>query len=110
MVHDAQFGPLVMVAAGGACWSRSSVTAASPSPRSTIAGAGHARPPGRPSPAGRRPRCPPADLDAVADAVVNLSTLAVDLGPSLAALDVNPLIAGADGCVAVDALVIAGSA
>ena len=53
---------------------------------------------------------PPADLDAVADAVVNLSTLAVDLGPSLAALDVNPLIAGADGCVAVDALVIARSA
>jgi hypothetical protein len=53
---------------------------------------------------------PPADLDAVADAIVNLSTLAVDLGPSLAALDVNPLIAGPDGCVAVDALVIAGDA
>jgi len=53
---------------------------------------------------------PPADLDAVADAVVHLSTLAVDLGPSLAALDVNPLIAGPDGCVAVDALVIARNA
>ena len=53
---------------------------------------------------------PPADLDAVADAVVSLSNLAVDLGPSLAALDVNPLIAGPHGCVAVDALVIARSA
>jgi hypothetical protein len=42
----------------------------------------------------------------VADAVARLSILAVDLGPVLAALDVNPLIAGPDGCVAVDALVV----
>jgi acetate---CoA ligase (ADP-forming) len=49
---------------------------------------------------------PRADLDAVADAIVSLSTLAVDLGPALAALDVNPLLAGPAGCVAVDALVI----
>jgi hypothetical protein len=53
---------------------------------------------------------PPADLDAVADAIVSLSALALDLGPSLAALDVNPLIAGPGGCVAVDALVVARSA
>ena len=53
---------------------------------------------------------PPADLDAVADVVVRLSTLAVDLGPALAAVDVNPLVAGPDGCVAVDALVVATSA
>jgi acetate---CoA ligase (ADP-forming) len=50
---------------------------------------------------------PPADLDAVARAVVDLSVLAVDLGDRLAALDVNPLVAGPDGCVAVDALVVA---
>jgi acetate---CoA ligase (ADP-forming) len=48
---------------------------------------------------------PPADLDAVAQAVVDLSVLAVDLGDRLAALDVNPLVAGPGGCVAVDALV-----
>jgi hypothetical protein len=53
---------------------------------------------------------PPADLDAVADAVVRLSRLAVDLGGRLAALDVNPLVAGLGGCVAVDALVVAASA
>jgi acetate---CoA ligase (ADP-forming) len=50
---------------------------------------------------------PPADLDAVVRAVVDLSVLAVDLGHRLAALDVNPLVAGPDGCVAVDALVLA---
>jgi hypothetical protein len=49
---------------------------------------------------------PAADLDAVADAIVRLSDLALDLGPSLAALDVNPLIASPSGCVAVDALVL----
>jgi acetate---CoA ligase (ADP-forming) len=53
---------------------------------------------------------PPADLDAVAEAIVSLSDLAVDLGPSLTALDVNPLIAGPGGCVAVDALAIARGA
>ena len=52
---------------------------------------------------------PPADLDAVAQAVVDLSFLAVDLGDRLAALDVNPLVAGPEGCVAVDALVVAAS-
>jgi acyl-CoA synthetase (NDP forming) len=49
---------------------------------------------------------PPADLAAVADAVVRLSVLAVDLGDRLAALDANPLVAGPAGCLAVDALVV----
>ena len=46
------------------------------------------------------------DLDAVAGTVARLSVLAVDLGDRLGALDVNPLVAGPDGCVAVDALVV----
>jgi acyl-CoA synthetase (NDP forming) len=49
---------------------------------------------------------PAADVDAVADAVVALSRLADDLGAVLDAIDVNPLIAGPGGCVAVDALVV----
>jgi acetate---CoA ligase (ADP-forming) len=49
---------------------------------------------------------PPADLDEVARTVVALSRLADDLGTALDAIDVNPLVAGPDGCVAVDALVI----
>lgn len=48
---------------------------------------------------------PPADLEAVAAAIVRLSVLASDLGDLLAAVDVNPLICGPDGCLAVDALV-----
>lgn len=48
----------------------------------------------------------PADLEAVARAVARLGVLAVELGDLLAALDVNPLIAGPHGCVVVDALVL----
>ncbi|MCJ7832076.1 MAG: acetate--CoA ligase family protein [Actinobacteria bacterium] len=47
-----------------------------------------------------------SDVDAVVRAVVAVSALASDLGDHIAALDVNPIIAGPDGCVAVDALVI----
>jgi acyl-CoA synthetase (NDP forming) len=47
----------------------------------------------------------PTDVGAVARAMSRLSVLAADLGDVLAAVDVNPLIAGPDGCVAVDALV-----
>jgi acyl-CoA synthetase (NDP forming) len=49
---------------------------------------------------------PPADLAAVARAVASVSALAVDLGDRLLALDVNPLICGPDGAVAVDALAL----
>jgi hypothetical protein len=59
----------------------------------------------RPLLSGLRGR-PPADLDAVADAIVRLSLLAETVGDGLAALDANPLICGASGCVAVDALVV----
>ena len=49
---------------------------------------------------------PPADLAAVARGVASVSALAVDLGDRLLALDVNPLICGPDGAVAVDALAV----
>ena len=47
---------------------------------------------------------PPADADAVADVVHRLSALGEDLA-EVAELDLNPLIVGPDGCVAVDARV-----
>jgi acyl-CoA synthetase (NDP forming) len=46
-----------------------------------------------------------AHLDSVVAAVVAVSTLAVELGDRIAALDVNPIIAGPSGAIAVDALV-----
>jgi acyl-CoA synthetase (NDP forming) len=46
-----------------------------------------------------------ADVGALADAIARLSVLATDLGDVIAALDVNPVIVGPKGCVAVDALV-----
>jgi acetate---CoA ligase (ADP-forming) len=49
---------------------------------------------------------PPADLAAVAAALASLSDLAIDLGGQLAALDINPLICGPSGVIAVDALAV----
>jgi acyl-CoA synthetase (NDP forming) len=49
---------------------------------------------------------PAADLDAVVAAVTALSQLAAELGDALEALDINPLICGPHGAVAVDALAI----
>jgi acyl-CoA synthetase (NDP forming) len=107
VVVDPQFGPLVMVAAGGVLVEvlRDRRFALPPVDRRQ-AMAMLDRLAVRPLLDGVR-GAPPADLDAVADAVANLSVLALDLGDRLAALDVNPLVAGPAGCVAVDALVVA---
>ena len=48
---------------------------------------------------------PPADVEALCRAVERLSVMALALGESLAEVDINPVIAGPDGCLAVDALV-----
>ncbi len=45
---------------------------------------------------------PPADLDAIARALVSLSQLVID-HPTIADIDINPLLADADGIVGVDA-------
>ncbi len=55
--------------------------------------------------AGARGR-PAADLDAVVAAITGLSQLAAELGDALEGLDINPLICGPHGAVAVDALAI----
>jgi acetyl coenzyme A synthetase (ADP forming)-like protein len=50
---------------------------------------------------------PAADREALADLVHRLSRLAVDL-PEISELDLNPVLAGPDGCVAVDARIRIG--
>ncbi len=47
-----------------------------------------------------------ADIGAVIRAITGLSALAIELGGELEALDVNPLICGPSGAIAVDALAI----
>jgi acetyltransferase len=47
----------------------------------------------------------PADVDALCEAIVRLSHLAVSLGDQLNGLDINPLIVQTQGAVAVDALI-----
>ena len=106
IVRDEQFGPLVLVAAGGA------LVEILKDRRLALPPLDEARAHSlvdwlkiRPLLDGVR-GAPPADVDALVRAVVGLSWLAVDLGEYLDALDANPAICGSRGCVAVDALVI----
>ena len=48
----------------------------------------------------------PADLNGLAHALSQFSVLAAALGDVIAEIDVNPVIAGPDGAIAVDALVV----
>jgi acetate---CoA ligase (ADP-forming) len=48
----------------------------------------------------------PADVAALADAVVALGRLAVELGDQLAGLDLNPVVVTPDAAYVVDALVL----
>ena len=106
IVRDAQFGPMIMVAAGGV-WvellqdrafalppldaARTERLLAELAANKLLGGVRGAD---------------PADVGSIVSALVSLSILATDLGEYLAALDVNPLIAGPSGCMAVDALVV----
>ena len=108
IVRDPTFGPLVLVAAGGVLVELLGDRRLAFPPldeagaRRLIDGLQV-----RPMLDGVR-GSPASDVDAVARAVSRLSVLAADLGDLLEALDVNPLIAGPEGCVAVDALVVVG--
>jgi acyl-CoA synthetase (NDP forming) len=104
--RDPLLGPLVLVAAGGSLVEllAERAVALPPVDRERAAGmverlrlaellAGHR---GRPALA----------ADALVDAVVAFSRLAHELGDVVEAVDVNPLVVGTDGVVAVDALVV----
>lgn len=105
IVRDPQFGPLVMAGAGGVLVELLADRAfALPPLDAGRAGAmlGNLK-------AGRLlggfRTVPACDVTAVASAIVRLSALAADVGDLVSELDINPLIAGPSGCVAVDVLV-----
>jgi acyl-CoA synthetase (NDP forming) len=106
VVRDPQFGPLVLVAAGGV------LVEVLQDRRLALPPLDEARARRmidrleiRPLLHGVR-GAPAADLGTLAQTLVGLSWLAHDLGEHLDALDANPVICGPGGCVAVDALVI----
>jgi acyl-CoA synthetase (NDP forming) len=105
VIVDPTFGPLVLVGAGGVLVeSLHDRALAMPPLDATGARRIVDRLAVRPILDGVR-GAEPADVEALVDAIVRLSVLASDLGDVLAAVDVNPVIVGSKGCVAVDALV-----
>jgi acetate---CoA ligase (ADP-forming) len=105
VVRDEQFGPLVLVAAGGIFVEvlEDRCLALPPLDRARARRLVD-RLKVRPLLDGIRGA--PADVDALVEAIVAMSWLANDLGDELDAVDANPVICGPVGCVAVDALVI----
>jgi acyl-CoA synthetase (NDP forming) len=106
IVRDAQFGPLVLVAAGGVLVEVLNDRRLALPPLDVVRArrlVDDLRV--RPLLDGVRGQ-PRADIDALVKAIVGLSWLAHDLGDRLDAVDVNPVICGADGCVAADGLVV----
>ena len=95
--RDAQFGPLVMVGAGGTLVELLHDVASAPAPISHEAALRMVR-------SLRIARLldawrgnPARDIEAIANALVRLSWLAVDLAERLVDLEINPLIAGSVG-------------
>jgi len=106
LVGDPQFGPVMTLGLGGIFVEilRDTVTAIPPAtPAEIRALLGRLR--GFPLLTGARGR-PPVDLDRLCDAIASFSRLAAALGDELAEFDLNPLIAGGSGVVAVDALAV----
>jgi len=108
VVRDPQFGPLVLVAAGGVLVELlHDRRLALPPLDASRAHSMIDRLKVRPLLEGMR-GAPAADVASLAQAVVGVSWLAHDLGDLLEALDVNPMICGPGGSLAVDVLVVPG--
>jgi acetate---CoA ligase (ADP-forming) len=104
--NDAQWGPLLMVGLGGIFVEVLADTALAPVPldhdqaRALIAGLKGARLLG-----GYR-GAPPADLDALAALMVDLSRFAHDHADAIAEIDLNPVLVHPRGVSVVDALIV----
>lgn len=105
VISDPQFGPLVMVAAGGIFIEllrdrRIKLAPFSAAEAKHMIDALACRP----VLDGMR-GAPASDVAALAAAVSRVSVLAADLGDLISEMDINPIKVGSKGCMAVDALV-----
>jgi len=108
MVDDPNFGPIVMLGAGGVFVEiMQDVRAILPPFGSDVARREIEKLKIRPLLDGARGR-PAVDIDALAETLSRFSALVCALRGSVKEIDVNPLIAGPEGCIAVDALVVRG--
>ena len=101
IVNDPQFGPTVLFGLGGIFVEVFEDTAVRVAPISRAeASEMVADIRGQPLLVGARGR-PPADVDALIEAIQRLSALACAV-PAILELDINPLVVGPDGVVAID--------
>ena len=108
MVRDSNFGPIVMLGAGGVFVEiMKDVRVILPPFGVDVAEREIDRLKIRPLLDGARGR-PAVDIKALAETLSHFSALVFALGDSIREIDVNPLIVGPEGCVAVDALVVRG--
>ena len=106
VVHDAVFGPMVLLGMGGVFAEILADTALRPAPfghATALAMIRSLR--GFPLLDGARGR-PPADIAALADALARLSVWADRQRGQLASVDINPLLVRPSGVLALDALVV----
>jgi acyl-CoA synthetase (NDP forming) len=106
MVNDPQFGPVVLVSAGGTLieliGDRVALLPPFDEPRARQA---IDRLAARPLLDGNR-GAPPVDIGAFVDLVVRFSEMVMDQRDRLSSVDLNPVICGPGGAVAVDALAV----
>jgi acyl-CoA synthetase (NDP forming) len=108
-LDDPQFGPLVMASAGGVLIEVMADRRFALAPFDAAAARRLLdRLKARPLLDGQR-GLPAADIDAVAECLARFSVMAADLAGLFQEIDVNPVMCGPSGCVALDALVIGRS-
>ena len=105
-VNDAQFGPIVMIAAGGILVELLSDKAVAMCPLSQTQAAEMIDSlKANRLLLGIRGK-PAANRQALIDAVVSLSIIAFEFRDSIAEIDINPVLVNQDGALAVDALIL----
>lgn len=108
MTRDEQFGPVVMIGAGGILIEMMKDRSFALPPFGPKEARWHInRLALRPLLDGKR-GARPADIDGLAEALAAFSAMVVDLDGLVSEIDVNPLIVSERGAVAVDALVVKG--